>query len=388
MATRKQNFLIKHFAGIKKAQIELGDLTVFIGPQASRKTLVLELIKLTYDIKVIAKNLKKHGFTWENLEDFLELYFGEGLSSVWNSNKSSISRNGKEIKLHPKGKSSSREKVFYIPAQRVLTLEDGWPRAFTNYRVTDPYVVKSFSEEIRIFLEQMGDSIFPIEGKLLKDLRELIDYSIFWSAQLKKSEKGKRRRLSLEIEAKNQKIQLPFMVWSAGQREFVPLLLGFYWLMPSGSSAKRSGVNLAIIEEPEMGLHPKAIEGVIIIILELLRRGYKVLISTHSSQILELIWFIQEIKSLKTRNQKEKIKAFRSLFQIKSSHLDKVWESSLKKSYKIFYFYPNNETEIQIQDISNLSSDLDVSNLEPWGGLLSFPDRVNSTIADMIAREK
>ncbi len=26
---------------------------------------------------------------------------------------------------------------------------------------------------------------------------------------------------------------LPLMAWSAGQREFVPLLLGFYWLMPS-----------------------------------------------------------------------------------------------------------------------------------------------------------
>ncbi len=234
----------------------------------------------------------------------------------------------------------------------------------------------------------MGESIFPIEGKLLKDLREVIDSSIFWNAQLKKTKKEKKRRLTLEIDAKNQEIQLPFMVWSAGQREFVPLLLGFYWLMPSGSTAKRSGVNFAIIEEPEMGLHPKAIEGVIIITLDLLRRGYKVLISTHSPQILELIWFIQEIKKIKFQERKEKIKAFRSLFQIKSSNLDKIWESSLKKSYKIFYFQPGSKSEIQIQDISNLSSNLDISEIEPWGGLLSFPDRVNNTIADMIARGK
>lgn len=39
MAKRNQKFLIKHFAGIKDALIELGDLTVFVGPQATRKTL-------------------------------------------------------------------------------------------------------------------------------------------------------------------------------------------------------------------------------------------------------------------------------------------------------------------------------------------------------------
>ncbi len=39
------------------------------------------------------------------------------------------------------------ESLFYIPAQRVLTLRDGWPRPFTDYKPGDPFVVREFSEK-------------------------------------------------------------------------------------------------------------------------------------------------------------------------------------------------------------------------------------------------
>ena len=85
------------------------------------------------------------------------------------------------------------------------------------------------------------------------------------------------------------------MTWSTGQREFTPLLLGLYWLMPSGKAQKKDNIDWVIIEEPEMGLHPQAISALLLIFLELLRRGYKVIVSTHSAQILELIWAIRFI---------------------------------------------------------------------------------------------
>ena len=63
------------------------------------------------------------------------------------------------------------------------------------------------------------------------------------------------------------------MVWSAGQREVIPLLLGLYWLMPSTRISKRRDVEWAIIEELEMGLHPHAISAVLLMVLELLTRA-------------------------------------------------------------------------------------------------------------------
>jgi len=46
--------IIKNFARIKKAEITFGDLTVFVGPQATGKTLVLELMKLVEDRPAIS----------------------------------------------------------------------------------------------------------------------------------------------------------------------------------------------------------------------------------------------------------------------------------------------------------------------------------------------
>jgi predicted ATPase len=53
-----------------------------------------------------------------------------------------------------------------------------------------------------------------------------------------------------------------------------------YWLMPSAGTPRRKGVDWVVIEEPEMELHPQAIQSVPLICLELMQRSYKVVMST------------------------------------------------------------------------------------------------------------
>ncbi len=94
-------------------------------------------------------------------------------------------------------------------------------------------------------------------------------------------------------------VKLPFMTWSAGQKEFMPLLLAIYCLTgPTSSVVKRDNYKWVIIEEPEMGLHPKAIESVIIEIIELLQQGFKVILSTHSSVFVDFAWTLKELSNL------------------------------------------------------------------------------------------
>ncbi|MCY4227950.1 MAG: AAA family ATPase [Gammaproteobacteria bacterium] len=81
----------------------------------------------------------------------------------------------------------------------------------------------------------------------------------------------------------------------AGQREFAPLLLGLYWLCPASKHSKRDDVEWVVIEEPEMGLHPRAIMTFLLLVLELTRRGYKLIISTHSTVVLDLVWALRHI---------------------------------------------------------------------------------------------
>lgn len=379
-----KHLTIKNFAQIlEKAEIQLGNLTIFIGPQASGKTLVLELIKLIEDKGEIIATLKRYGFEISKKEkgNFLFLYFGEGMETIIREN-TEILVDGKPFRIKPLKKTKNKEKVFYIPAQRVLTLKDGWPRPFNDYAWGDPYVVRKFSENLRRLMESgLGrtGTIFPQERKLRKGLRNLINSSLFRGAELHRVV-HMRKRIVLRV----NEIDLPFMVWSAGQREFVPLLLGLYWLMPSGKKSRREGFKTVIIEEPEMGLHPRAIETVILLILDLIQRGYRVIISTHSTLFLDVLMAITLIKE-RTRDIQKAIKAMEEIFDIQRENLGYLFEKifSSKFNFKVYFFEIDKKTGYtNVKDITDLT-DFEREEVMDWGGFLSFGNRINRVIAEI-----
>ena len=51
----KDHIVVKNFGPIRKVDIELGDLTVLIGAQASGKSLFLQMFKLIKDRSAILK---------------------------------------------------------------------------------------------------------------------------------------------------------------------------------------------------------------------------------------------------------------------------------------------------------------------------------------------
>ena len=117
----------------------------------------------------------------------------------------------------------------------------------------------------------------PLSGRMREEMRQRLLDSIFaGKLNLRLKQQHYQKHLVLTDEKGNE---LPFLVWSAGQREFVPMLLGFYWLMPSGKVSRRDKVQWVIIEEPEMGLHAQAILDVMTLVLELLRRKYRACIA-------------------------------------------------------------------------------------------------------------
>ena len=118
---------VTNLGQIKNADIAFGDLTLFIGPQATGKSILLQLIKLLLDSEDILNTLKKNGYHWEgDLANFIELYFGEGMRNLW-SNSTQVFFDKKLIDLENLLKKDYRKKeqLFFVPAQRVLTLENG-----------------------------------------------------------------------------------------------------------------------------------------------------------------------------------------------------------------------------------------------------------------------
>ena len=355
---------------ISEADISFGDLTVFVGEQASGKSILLQLMKLISDAGNITQTLKKHGFDWQKKsENFLSVYFGEGMEQIWQDGITKV--NVDKVDFTPRKALSRRKRdktFFLIPAHRVVTLKDGWPRSFTDYATSDPYVVKEFSEELRLLMEKgLGSgegAIFPQGGRMNKTLRDLIGKSIFGEAEVKLDRSGLRKRIILDVAGS----QLPFMTWSTGQREFTPLLLGLYWLMPSGKAERKEKINWVVIEEPEMGLHPQAISAVLIVLLELMRRGYKVIVSTHSSQILELIWAIRLIAKSNSAPTR-----LRQLLDLKASAYSKDLTETIldEKTFKTYYF-SRQDSVVRVKDISTLDPEDPEEAVSDWGGLTLF----------------
>lgn len=74
---------IKGFAQLRDVAVPLRDLVVLVGPQATGKSLVLEVLKLVIDRSRVGHSLKQHGFMWDSPSQFAELYFGGGFDKSW-----------------------------------------------------------------------------------------------------------------------------------------------------------------------------------------------------------------------------------------------------------------------------------------------------------------
>jgi hypothetical protein len=276
---------------------------------------------------------------------------------------------------------NQKESLFFIPAQRVLTLRDGWPRPFTDYTPGDPFAVREFSEKLRMLVEQefggSGD-LFPPERRLKREFRDLLQQHVFSNFHLNVDKFRSQKRLVLGTGGSEP--SFPYMVWSAGQREFVPLLLGFYWLMPPTKVPTRDDIKWVVLEELEMGLHPRAIAVVLLLVFELVARGYRVCLSTHSPQVLDAVWALNHL-----RGKHAGAEAFLKIFEAENTQaMQKMVDTVMEKTVKVYYF--DRETG-RTNDISGLDPSAEGNGDSGWGGLSEFSGRANLAVARAVANE-
>jgi hypothetical protein len=112
---------VNNFGPINSADVEFGDLTVLVGPQATGKSIFLQLLKLIIDLPHVKYEFRRAGVDWEaQMPKFLDVYFGEGMHSLWNS---STKINFKGVfnlqQAIASGQARQGESMFFIPAQRV-----------------------------------------------------------------------------------------------------------------------------------------------------------------------------------------------------------------------------------------------------------------------------
>ena len=157
---------IEDFGPIKSLDIQLGDLTILLGPQASGKTLFLQMLKLLVDKDHVVQNLEKYNYVIDRQPDkILNYYYGDNLSSMWSQDTiiKADEQTYKKDCLIKEEETDAKEQLFYIPAQRILSISDGRPKNFMEYDIYSPYILRNFSETLRLFFQKnMGDIISPI----------------------------------------------------------------------------------------------------------------------------------------------------------------------------------------------------------------------------------
>jgi energy-coupling factor transporter ATP-binding protein EcfA2 len=175
------------------------------------------------------------------------------------------------------------------------------------------------------------------------------------------------------------------MAWSTGQREFLPLLLGCYELLPAGRIIKSKEIEWVVLEEPEMGLHPMGIFAVMALALDLLSRGYKVVITTHSSNVLDIVWAMEAIKRQQIDDEGKKIRLISQLLDLPAdnSGISTMISKALELTFKTHSFYYK-DGRVHTRDISSLDPGDEDEIVAGWGGLASYSGRVSDTVAEAV----
>lgn len=377
---------ISKFGPIEKASIEIGDLTVLVGPQASGKSLVLQVLKLLLDKDYIKADLEKYGYNTMSTK-ILSTYLGEGMGNVWNE-RTNIYLDGRRIGKRTIGGHAAMpapaETMFYIPAQRILSMTDGRPKNFMEFDNTNPYVLRHFSESIRLLAQNglgSSDTVFPIGTRLKNPVIEALNKAIFHNSSVVFENREDIKKMRMRVNGNN----IPFMTWSAGQKEFVPLLMGLYCVSgPPNKIVNKDNVQYVVIEEPEMGLHPYAVLAILLQTLLLIEAGKKVIISTHSTVPLEFVWCYNYIKSCNLGNKAELIG---ELFSVASEDARKLFENLTNIDIKTYYM-SREEAGVKSKDITTLDVSSENNELSEWGGLTEFSSVVGNIVSRIVSHEE
>lgn len=361
----QEKLIIKNFGGIKNAEIEINEFNVFIGPQASGKSIIAKLLyyfkKLPSEISTaINKNIiDQKSLNNLLIEDFKK-YFP---SHSYPSNNFSISYETK-YKFISVNFINSQIKIDYstsyytalIEIKNDLTIKKekdplyqlSGDNFFTNYFDKIPHEVYERNDHIFIpagrsffanikkdifsfitnkinidpFLLEFGREYVRISNYLLYTRHEkLKNYQLF-DKNTRDILKGKivqENDIEYLLHTDNRKVELLYT--SSGQQEILPLIMILDFFMPkymqNTYSEYDEGIT-AYIEEPEAHIFPSAqkqIMELITLVKNTSNFNRQFIITTHSPYILTSLNNMMYAGYLdnKLKNTKEKEKLYKKL---------------------------------------------------------------------------
>ena len=131
-----------------------------------------------------------------------------------------------------------------------------------------------------------------------------------------------------------------------------------------------------------MGLHPRALNVVMMLVLDLIWRGYRVVITTHSPDIVAAVWMLRQLQELGA--------AWGAVLEgfglPRHKNLKGVGEAVLKAEYRTHHLYFDEAGLVRSQDISALDVGSDDPRQAAWGGLTEFSSGYAEAVAMAVNR--
>jgi hypothetical protein len=115
-----------------------------------------------------------------------------------------------------------------------------------------------------------------------------------------------------------------------------------------------------------------------LLVVELLSRGYRVCLSTHSPHVLDVVWVLRTL-----REQNGTARDVLDLFELpKTPPTRELAEAALQKDCRVYFF----QCDGQVQDISHLDPGSEDGAESGWGGLSGFSGHAGDIVARVVAR--
>lgn len=130
----------------------------------------------------------------------------------------------------------------------------------------------------------------------------------------------------------------------------------------------------------EMGLHPQAVTAVLLLVLDLLWRGYRVVLSTHSPHVLTMLWMMRLLQTHHARWQ-----LVCDAFDVpRSQQMQRVAESALVKDYRAYSLDFDGRGRVMSVDISGLDPESPDERIAGWGGLTAYSSRFGDVVREAV----
>jgi predicted ATP-binding protein involved in virulence len=129
---------------------------------------------------------------------------------------------------------------------------------------------------------------------------------------------------------------------------------------------------------------PKAIVSFGLLVLELLHRGYRVIVSTHSPVFLDVVWAVRQLSGVRRNHARAALKKIFGLRTL-TAPLQQVFENALDAEYRT-YFFERKPRGVVVKEISTLDPGDEDPHVSGWGGLSGFSGEIAEAVGEAMSK--